>query len=60
MVGVSQLGVTRMLIGRMSGVCESWSLEELVQMGNEDMDRLLTHYESGKIPPFGDIRTRPS
>ncbi|EYE98692.1 bifunctional precorrin-2 dehydrogenase/sirohydrochlorin ferrochelatase MET8 [Aspergillus ruber CBS 135680] len=40
----------------MSGVCESWSLEELVQMGEQDMDGLLSHYASGEIPGFQQIR----
>jgi hypothetical protein len=33
---------------RMSGVCETWSLDELVQMTEEDMDSVLSFYESGK------------
>ena len=41
----------------MSGVCESWSLEELVQMNDQDMSSLLTHYASGKIPSFSEVRT---
>ncbi|RMJ23161.1 Siroheme synthase [Aspergillus sp. HF37] len=40
-----------------STVCETWSLEELVQMDDRDMDRLLAHYESGKIPSFSDTRS---
>ncbi|KAJ5081291.1 hypothetical protein NUU61_009555, partial [Penicillium alfredii] len=40
----------------MSGVCESWSLEDLVQMTEQDMDRLLAHYESGQIPPLQQVR----
>ncbi|KAI9930190.1 hypothetical protein ASPWEDRAFT_288930 [Aspergillus wentii DTO 134E9] len=40
----------------MSGVCESWSLEELVQMDDRDMHSLLSHYDSGKIPAFNEIR----
>lgn len=42
---------------RMSGVCESWSLDDLVKMNDHDMDGLLTHYESGKIPPLEEIRS---
>ncbi|KKK16412.1 hypothetical protein P175DRAFT_0486640 [Aspergillus ochraceoroseus IBT 24754] len=41
----------------MSGVCESWSLEDLVQMDERDMIGLLAHYESGKIPSFGEVRS---
>jgi hypothetical protein len=29
----------------MSGVCETWSLDELVQMTEEDMDSVLSFYE---------------
>lgn len=41
---------------RMSGVCESWALEHLVQMNDQDMSSLLTHYAAGEIPSFSDIR----
>lgn len=41
---------------RMSSVCESWSLEELVDMTEEDMDRLLSYYRSGEIPSFKVVR----
>lgn len=41
---------------RMSGVCETWALDDLVRMDEGDMDRLLAHYESGSIPSFADIR----
>ena len=41
----------------MSGVCESWSLGELVQMNDQDMDKLLAHYESGNIPKFDEVRS---
>lgn len=34
----------------MSGVCEQWSLEELVSMTEKDMDSILSFYESGKVP----------
>lgn len=40
----------------MSGVCESWSLEELVGMSEQDMDGLLAHYESGDIPTLQQVR----
>lgn len=40
---------------RMSGVCESWELEELVNMTDQDMSSLLTHYASGEIPSFSEI-----
>lgn len=41
---------------RMSGVCESWSLDELVQMTEQDMDGLLKHYPSGKVPTLPEVR----
>ncbi|PKY04992.1 siroheme synthase middle domains-like protein [Aspergillus campestris IBT 28561] len=41
----------------MSGVCESWSLDDLVEMTDDDMDGLLQHYKSGKIPTLSDIRS---
>lgn len=41
---------------RMSDICESWSLDELVQMTDQDMDKLLTHYPAGKTPTFQEVR----
>ncbi|KAL4865365.1 hypothetical protein BDV12DRAFT_174756 [Aspergillus spectabilis] len=41
----------------MSGVCEAWRLEDLVQMSEEDMIALLTHYESGAVPTLGEVRS---
>ncbi|EAW11981.1 bifunctional precorrin-2 dehydrogenase/sirohydrochlorin ferrochelatase MET8 [Aspergillus clavatus NRRL 1] len=41
----------------MSGVCESWSLEELVEMSEKDMESVLTFYESGKIPTYAEIQS---
>ncbi|PWY90654.1 siroheme synthase Met8 [Aspergillus heteromorphus CBS 117.55] len=40
----------------MSGVCESWSLDDLVEMNDADMEGLLAHYESGKIPALNEVR----
>ncbi|KAJ5736458.1 Siroheme synthase domain 3 [Penicillium malachiteum] len=40
----------------MSAVCESWSLDDLVQMTEQDMDGLLSHYESGKVPALQEVR----
>lgn len=42
----------------MSGVCETWSLDELVQMTEEDMDSVLSFYESGKIPTLEEVRNK--
>lgn len=41
----------------MSGVCESWSLGDLAQMNYQDMDCLLAHYASEKIPTFEEVRS---
>ncbi|RDW83724.1 bifunctional precorrin-2 dehydrogenase/sirohydrochlorin ferrochelatase MET8 [Aspergillus mulundensis] len=41
----------------MSAICESWRLEDLVQMTEEDMETLLTHYQAGGIPSLGDVRS---
>lgn len=43
---------------RMSGVCETWSLDELVQMTEKDMDSLLSFYESGKIPTSEEVQNK--
>ncbi|KAJ5577454.1 siroheme biosynthesis protein met8 [Penicillium hispanicum] len=40
----------------MSAVCEQWSLDELVQMAEQDMDRLLSHYHAGDVPTFQEVR----
>jgi precorrin-2 dehydrogenase/sirohydrochlorin ferrochelatase len=42
----------------MSGVCESWSLDDLVGMSEEDMDVLLTHYQAGDIPALLEVRMK--
>lgn len=41
---------------RMSKVCESWSLEDLVALGDEDMEVLLGYYKPGTVPKLGQIR----
>ncbi|KAL4905171.1 hypothetical protein BDW74DRAFT_19941 [Aspergillus multicolor] len=43
----------------MSAICESWRLEDLVHMTEEDMDILLTYYQAGGIPTLGDVRSSP-
>lgn len=40
----------------MSRVCESWSLEDLVEMNEGEMDRLLTYYKSDEVPSLKAIR----
>lgn len=39
----------------MSAVCESWSLDQLVKMSEDDMDKLLSHYASGNVPYFEEV-----
>ncbi|KAL8683168.1 MAG: hypothetical protein Q9186_000881 [Xanthomendoza sp. 1 TL-2023] len=40
----------------MSKVCESWSLDDLVVMEEEDMEKLLGFYKAGEVPKFESIR----
>ncbi|KAL4803182.1 hypothetical protein BDV18DRAFT_163239 [Aspergillus unguis] len=40
----------------MSGVCESWRLEDLTHMTEEDMAALLTYYQSGGLPTLAELR----
>ena len=44
-----------MLMGRMIGVCQKYSLDQLVRLNDADMDRLLQHYQDGSVPEFGDV-----
>ena len=39
----------------MSKVCESWSLEDLVEMDEEDMETLLAYYQPGTVPSFEKV-----
>ena len=39
-----------------SKLCETWSLEELCQMDEDDMDTLLEYFATNKIPLFSEIR----
>lgn len=41
----------------MSAVCESWSLDDLVQMTEHDMEALLAHYKSGETPSLQHLRS---
>ena len=50
----SEEGPKRM--GWMSKVCEQWSLEDLVEMEEEDMERLLCFYKPNTVPTFEEIR----
>jgi precorrin-2 dehydrogenase / sirohydrochlorin ferrochelatase len=40
---------------RMIEVCEKYSLDELVQLNDEDMNRLLMYYKDGIVPPYRDV-----
>ncbi|KAI9763120.1 MAG: Bifunctional dehydrogenase and ferrochelatase [Geoglossum simile] len=40
----------------MSKVCERWSLEDLCQMDENDMETLLGSYATNEIPQFSEIR----
>ena len=40
----------------MSKVCESWTLEQLVDMEEADMDVLLGFYKPGTVPTFDQVR----
>ncbi|KAF1992419.1 siroheme synthase [Aulographum hederae CBS 113979] len=42
----------------MSKVCESWSLEDLCDMVEEDMDLLLAYYKDGMVPSLEQIRLK--
>lgn len=37
-------------------VCEKWSLDDLVEMEDEDMEKLLGFYKPNTVPSFEDIR----
>ncbi|KAL8835084.1 MAG: hypothetical protein Q9170_003461 [Blastenia crenularia] len=40
----------------MSKVCESWSLEDLVEMEEDDMEKLLGFYKPGDVPTLDRLR----
>jgi precorrin-2 dehydrogenase/sirohydrochlorin ferrochelatase len=41
---------------RMSRVCEKWSLEDLCEMEERDMEDLLKYYEPNIVPSLEDLR----
>ncbi|KAM3423636.1 hypothetical protein BST61_g1057 [Cercospora zeina] len=57
MVPENKAGPKRM--GWMSKVCVQWSLEDLCEMEEEDMERLLEYYAENRVPAFTDIRGPP-
>lgn len=40
----------------MSAVCDRWSLEELCEMDDRDMGRLLEYYEREEVPSYRRVR----
>lgn len=44
---------------RMSRVCEAWSLDDLVEMREEDMEVLLGYYKPGTVPTFKQVQGEP-
>ncbi|KAI9891464.1 MAG: Bifunctional dehydrogenase and ferrochelatase [Vezdaea aestivalis] len=40
----------------MSKVCESWSLKDLCDMDEEDMEMLLKFFQAGNVPSLKDLR----
>lgn len=40
----------------MSEVCDKWSTEDFNLMDDEDMEKLVQHYDGGMVPSFEDIR----
>jgi precorrin-2 dehydrogenase/sirohydrochlorin ferrochelatase len=42
---------------RMSDVCEAWTLEDLCDMTDDDMEQLLTHYEPNDVPSLQALRS---
>jgi precorrin-2 dehydrogenase / sirohydrochlorin ferrochelatase len=55
-----EMGTEKKNFSRMSNVCVSWTLEDLVAMTEKDMDALLGHYQSGNIPNLQEIRETSS
>ena len=43
-------------LARMSRVCESWSLEDLTHMSEQEMEQLLGYYGSDQVPTLQLIR----
>ena len=36
-------------------MCKKYSLDELVSLNEDDMNRLLQHYKDGTVPSFGIV-----
>jgi precorrin-2 dehydrogenase/sirohydrochlorin ferrochelatase len=41
----------------MSEVCEQWTLEDLCDMTEDDMEQLITHYEPNEVPSLQALRS---
>jgi precorrin-2 dehydrogenase / sirohydrochlorin ferrochelatase len=41
---------------RMSKVCEQWTLDDLCEMTEEDMEVLLGFYKPGSVPRLEQVR----
>jgi precorrin-2 dehydrogenase / sirohydrochlorin ferrochelatase len=46
------------LMTRMIDICQKYSLDELILLDDEDMDRLLFHYRDGAVPPYWKIHNK--
>ncbi|EMF15653.1 siroheme synthase middle domains-like protein [Sphaerulina musiva SO2202] len=57
MVPEVEAGPKRM--GWMSKVCVQWSLEDLCEMDEDDMEKLLQYYAPDQVPSFTDVRGPP-
>lgn len=40
----------------MSRVCDSWTLENICEMDEKDMETLLGYYEGNTVPSFDEVR----
>jgi precorrin-2 dehydrogenase/sirohydrochlorin ferrochelatase len=38
-----------------SQICETWTLEELIEMDDQHMEMLLEYYSSDKVPTFQQV-----
>lgn len=43
-------------VDRMSKVCEQWSLDDLCEMTEQDMEALLAFYKRGAVPSLETLR----
>ena len=45
-------------VARMSKVCEQWTLDDLCEMTEEDMEELLGFYKPNTVPSLYEVRLR--